>query len=176
MDALAAVPSGHPMIGRLELDVTDALAAIAAARQRGTRGSLFAFVVRAIAVAISEHPDFNLVRHGKRCVRFEDVDVSLPVEVHEGDTIAPREVVVRRAQHLSAPAIFAAVEAARVRHEQTGKLGDEDRWARRTMSAIRWLPRFVRIDLTLVADPTSPPCLPSLMPPSDFRAAERMNT
>lgn len=147
MDAFAAIRGGHPMVGLLELDVTPALAAIAAARQRGTRVSLFAFVVRAIAVAISEHPELNLVRHGKRLVRFEDVDVSVPVEIREASGNAPREVVVRRAQHLTASQIYAEIEAARMRHEQTGHLGQEDRWARRIVRAIRWLPTFVRVAL-----------------------------
>lgn len=63
MDAFAALPDGHPMVGLLELDVTEALGAIDRLRDQGQRVSLFSFLVRAIAVAISEHPDLNLVRH-----------------------------------------------------------------------------------------------------------------
>lgn len=36
MDAFAAIRSGHPMVGLIDLDVTDALTAIATARQRAT--------------------------------------------------------------------------------------------------------------------------------------------
>jgi pyruvate/2-oxoglutarate dehydrogenase complex dihydrolipoamide acyltransferase (E2) component len=85
MDAFAAIPTGHPMVALLELDVTTALAAITDFRARGARVSLFAFVVRSIGVAIAEHPDLNLVRHGKRLVRFEDVDVNVPVEVRTSE-------------------------------------------------------------------------------------------
>jgi len=147
MDAFAAVPTGHPMVALLELDVTDALAAIDALRQRGVRVSLFAFLVRCIAAAIAEHPDLNLVRHGRRLVRFEDVDVSVPVEVRTAAGDFPREVVIRRAQDQSAPDIYSELETARTRHCETGEMSDEDRWARRAMRAIRWLPRFVRIGI-----------------------------
>jgi pyruvate/2-oxoglutarate dehydrogenase complex dihydrolipoamide acyltransferase (E2) component len=146
-DAFAAIRGGHPMVGLLDLDVTSALAAIDAARLRGTRVSLFAFAVHTIALAISEHPDLNLVRHGKRLVRFDDVDVSVPVEIRETNGNAPREVVVRRAQDRRASEIFAEIESARARHEQTGQLGDEDRWVRHIVRAIRWLPAFLRIAL-----------------------------
>jgi pyruvate/2-oxoglutarate dehydrogenase complex dihydrolipoamide acyltransferase (E2) component len=144
MDAFAAVPAGHPMVALLELDVTDALAAIDERRHSGVRVSLFAFVVRCIAVAIAEHPDLNLVRHRRRLVRFEDVDVSVPVEVRTADGDFPREVVIRRAQDRSAPDIYAELEAARTRHDQTGELGAEDRWSRKAMRSVRWLPASVR--------------------------------
>jgi pyruvate/2-oxoglutarate dehydrogenase complex dihydrolipoamide acyltransferase (E2) component len=133
------------MVALLELDVTASLRAIARLRQTGARVSLFAFVVRSIALAIAEHPDLNLVRHGKRLVRFEDVDVSVPVEVHTPDGEFPREVVIRRAQHKSAREIYAELEGARSRHDSTGETSDEDRWARRTMGMFRRLPKFMRV-------------------------------
>jgi pyruvate/2-oxoglutarate dehydrogenase complex dihydrolipoamide acyltransferase (E2) component len=147
MDAFAAIPKGHPMVALLELDVTAALAAIADRQRAGARVSLFAFVVRSIAVAISEHPDLNLVRHGARLVRFDDVDVTVPVEVDTSDGKAPREVVLRRAQDRSAEEIYLELEAARTRHRDIGETSAEDRWARRTMRAARWLPAFVRVAL-----------------------------
>lgn len=147
MDAFAAIPTGHPMVAALELDVTEALAAIAERQRKGERMSLFAFVVRCIAVAIAEHPDLNLVRHGKRLMRFDDVDVSVPVEVRTDDGRAPREVVIRRAQHRTAQEIYTELEGARTRHQERGETSAEDRWARRVMRAVRWLPSFVRVGL-----------------------------
>jgi pyruvate/2-oxoglutarate dehydrogenase complex dihydrolipoamide acyltransferase (E2) component len=147
IDAFAAIPSGHPMVAAMELDVTAALSAIADLKRKGDRVSLFAFIVRSIAVAISEHPDLNLVRHGKRLVRFEDVDVSVPVEVHTDDGSVPREVVIRRAQQRTVQEIYAELERARTRHRKTGETSDEDRWARKLMRSVVWLPSFVRIGL-----------------------------
>lgn len=145
MDAFAAIPAGHPMVALLELDATRALAAIAERQRRGERLSLFAFVVHAIAVSIAEHPDLNLVRHGRRLVRFDDVDVSVPVEVETSQGRAPREVVLRRAQHRTVHELYAELERARERHQTSGELSDEDRWTRGMMRAVCWLPRLVRV-------------------------------
>ncbi len=145
MDAFAALPQGHPMVGLLELDVTAAVAAIDRLRRRGEQVSLFAFAVRSIAVAIAEHPQLNLVRHGKRLVQFDDVNVSIPIEVNTGHGSFPRQVCIRRAQDKSVAAIYAELRAARERHQHAGETSDEDRWARRTMRAVRWLPRSVRV-------------------------------
>ena len=147
MDAFAAIRGGHPMVGLLELDVTDVLARIAELQRAGTHVSLFAFVVRSIAVAISEHPDLNQVRHGKRIVHFDDVDVSVPVEVHSPEGDVPREVVLRRAQDRSPSGIYAELEQARAQHARSGELGAEDRWARATMRAVRWMPAWLRVQI-----------------------------
>jgi pyruvate/2-oxoglutarate dehydrogenase complex dihydrolipoamide acyltransferase (E2) component len=135
------------MIALLELDVSVPLAAIAAQQAQGSQVSLFAFLVHAIAIAIAEHPDLNLVRHGKRMVRFEDVDVCVPVEVETERGPHPREVVLRRAQDLTPAEVYAQLEQARQRHAQTGVLGAEDRWARRMMRLFSWLPRALRVAL-----------------------------
>ncbi|HEX6239323.1 MAG TPA: 2-oxo acid dehydrogenase subunit E2 [Polyangiales bacterium] len=145
MDAFAAIPCGHPMVAALEFDVSAPLAVIETLKAQGNRVSLFAFLVRCIARAIAEHPDLNLVRHGKRLVRFEDVDVCVPLEVETRHGPAPREIVVRRAQTLTAQTIYQQLELARTEHARTGALGSEDRWARSMMRAFGWLPRSARI-------------------------------
>lgn len=144
-DAFAALPEPHLMVALLELDVTDAVAALAAQQARGERLSLFAFVVRCIAVAMAEHPQLNTVRHGRNVVRFEDVDVSVPVEVEEGGERQPREVVLRRAQDLSVAQVYQQLSGARTSHRAGGALGAEDRRNRRLFRLLAWLPRFLRI-------------------------------
>jgi pyruvate/2-oxoglutarate dehydrogenase complex dihydrolipoamide acyltransferase (E2) component len=146
MDAFAALRPAHLMTALLELDVTEAEGAIARLQREGARVSLFAFVLRSIAVAISEHPDLNLVRHGgRRLVRFDDVDVSVPMEVTTPDGRFPRQVVVRGAQRRSPADVYAELEKARAHYGRTGDTGAEDRWARRMVRLFRRMPRFVRI-------------------------------
>jgi pyruvate/2-oxoglutarate dehydrogenase complex dihydrolipoamide acyltransferase (E2) component len=145
MEAFAALPATHPMVALLEFDVTRAEAAIEAMQRGGLRVSLFAFLVRSIAVAIAEHPDLNLVRHGRRLVRFDDVDVSVPVEVRTPNGKFPREIVLRRAQHRTPAELYAEIEAARERHDERGETSDEDRWARRMFRVLRFVPSFARI-------------------------------
>jgi pyruvate/2-oxoglutarate dehydrogenase complex dihydrolipoamide acyltransferase (E2) component len=147
MDAFAALPPNHPMVALLELDVTDALAAIDAQQRAGTRLSLFSFLVHCIAVAISEHPELNLVRHGQKLVQFEDVDVSVPVEVRTAAGPFPREIVLRRAHARSPAELFAEIEAARADYAGSGQLSAEDRAFRKLMGLLRWVPRFVRLAL-----------------------------
>jgi pyruvate/2-oxoglutarate dehydrogenase complex dihydrolipoamide acyltransferase (E2) component len=147
IDAFAAIRGGHPMTALLELDVTAALEKLATMQRAGTRVSLFAFIVRSIAVAISEHPDLNLVRHGNRLVRFDDVDVNVPIEVQTPDGPFPRQVVLRRAQHRSAVDLYAELTEARRRNDLQGSTSAEDRWARRMLQAVHWLPPFARVAL-----------------------------
>lgn len=145
MDAFAALPPGHPIAGFVEFDVTRALEAIDRLQEGGVRVSLFAFVVRSIAVAISEHPDLNLVRHGDKLARFEDVDIAVPVEVETAEGKFPKEVVIRRAHQKSVAEIYAELTAGRTRHGQTGETGEEDRWAHQMVKLVRHLPRFIRL-------------------------------
>jgi pyruvate/2-oxoglutarate dehydrogenase complex dihydrolipoamide acyltransferase (E2) component len=145
--AFAAMPATHLMVALLELDVTVAIAAIDAQRRQGKRLSLFSYMVHAIAAAISEHPDLNLVCHGRRLARFEDVDVSVPVEVSTPAGHFPRQVVLRCAHRRTAGELYADLEAARGRFEKQGAVGAEDKWYRRTMGLLRWVPGFVRTGL-----------------------------
>lgn len=145
IDAFAAIRGGHPMTALLELDVTAALARVDRLQRAGTRVSLFAFILRSIAVALSEHPDLNLVRHGTRLVRFEDVDINVPIEVQTPAGPFPRQVVLRRAQHRSAVELYAELAAARRRQELDGSTSDEDRWARAMLRSASRLPSFVRV-------------------------------
>lgn len=145
MDVFDALPPSHPMFGLAELDVTVPLARIEAMRAAGTRVSLFAFLVRSIAVAIGEHPEMNAMRHGRRLVRFEDVDVDVPVEVQTPEGKFPRQVVLRRAQDRSAAELYAEIEAARSHHDRTGDVRREDGWPRPLLRALKLTPRTLRL-------------------------------
>jgi pyruvate/2-oxoglutarate dehydrogenase complex dihydrolipoamide acyltransferase (E2) component len=144
MNSFAAMPPTHPMTALLELDISQALARINTLQHHGTRVSLFAFLVHAIARAISEYPDMNLVRHGKRLLRFRDVDVSVPIEVSTSQGAFPRALIIRRAQELSPAEVYAALEGARARYERAGEVSAEDRRYRRNMRLMQWLPGFLR--------------------------------
>jgi pyruvate/2-oxoglutarate dehydrogenase complex dihydrolipoamide acyltransferase (E2) component len=147
MDVFDALPPSHPMFALAELDVTVPLARIEDLRAAGTRVSLFAFLVRCVAVAISEHPDMNTMRHGRRLIRFEDVDVNVPVEVRTPGGRFPRQVVLRRAQDRTAQELYAEIDAARRHHDRTGNVRDEDGWPRPLLRMLKWTPRPLRLAL-----------------------------
>lgn len=145
IDAFDAAPSGHRMMGLLELDVTEARARIEAMQRQGRRVSLFAFVVTAIARALSEHRSLNAIRCGRRILEFEDVDVNIPVELPAAEGPIPHQLVVRRAAHKDAEQIYGELEAARQRHAVSEPIGRESTWNRTLMRWLGWVPRFVRL-------------------------------
>ncbi|MGE0786390.1 MAG: 2-oxo acid dehydrogenase subunit E2 [Sandaracinaceae bacterium] len=148
MDSFAALPPGHAMTAFMKLDVTEPLAVIAARRADGERVSLFAHVLACVGRALAAHPELNVVRHRDgRIARFDDVDISVPVEVRTADGPYPLQLVVRRAQDKDASVIYQEIADAKRRYASEGTLGEEDRWARRMMRLARWTPRAVRLAL-----------------------------
>lgn len=145
IDAFAALPESHPMVAMLELDVSRAQAAIARRQAAGEQVSLFAFVIHCIAKAVAEHPAMNGVMHGRSVVRFDDVDISVPVEVQTDGERVPREVVLRRAQDASPLQVYQQLTQARGAHDAKGTLGREDAFNRRLGRLARWIPRPLRL-------------------------------
>ena len=144
VDAFDALPAMHAMSAFMELDVTAPAKRISELRDQGVEVSLFSHVVHAVGVALGEHPGLNVLRHGRRVAHFEDVDVSIPVEVGAGGRKVPLQMVIRRAQDKRAPEIYAEIAEAKDRHQEQGNIGDEDRWARRLSRIARFIPPWVR--------------------------------
>ncbi|MCB9765257.1 MAG: 2-oxo acid dehydrogenase subunit E2 [Alphaproteobacteria bacterium] len=144
MEAFDAIPPGHQMFALLELDVTDTLAAIRAQQEAGARVTLFAFVVQAIAATLAAHPSLNALRSGARIFTFEDVDVSVPIELKTKSGPFPHQIVIRRAQDKTAAEIYGEIEAARSQQANSGVAGGEDRWGRAMMRALLWVPKAAR--------------------------------
>jgi len=144
MESLDALPQGHHMMALLQLDVTDALEAIAAMRASGMRTSLFAFVAKCIATALAEQPAFNAIRGGSRIFEFEDVDLNIPVELGSSSGVAPQLLIVRRASDKSVTEIYAEIEAAKRRFEDHAAVGREDLQAQRFMRVLLILPKPAR--------------------------------
>lgn len=145
IDGLDAVTPGHRTFGLVELDVTLASERIAAMQRRGQRVSLFAFVVACIAKALAEHRPLNAIMSGRKIFRFEDVDVSMALEVDTPEGPYPYQLALRRAQTKSAAEIYAEIEAARQRHAANEAVGRESHFFETMMTFLVWLPRFVRL-------------------------------
>jgi pyruvate/2-oxoglutarate dehydrogenase complex dihydrolipoamide acyltransferase (E2) component len=144
MESFDALPQGHHMYALLELDVTDALAAVQSLRDQGVRVSLFAYIAKSIATALHENPTLNAVRSGSTIYEFEDVDLNVPVELEASSGVAPHLVVVRRAGQKSLQQIYGDVEAARAQFAANAAVGREDRWAQRFMRLLMLVPKFMR--------------------------------
>lgn len=144
MESFDALAQGHHMFAFLELDVTDAQAAIDRLRSEGTRVSLFCYVAKCIAVVLSEQPKLNAVRSGSTIYEFEDVDVNVPVELDGSAGVAPHLVVVRRAAQKSLAEIYGDIEQARERFANEAHVGREDLWAQRFMRLLLVVPKVLR--------------------------------
>jgi pyruvate/2-oxoglutarate dehydrogenase complex dihydrolipoamide acyltransferase (E2) component len=108
-----AVEAGHNTYALLELDVTGLRAALRAARREGRGGSLFAFFIKAIALCLRAHPDFNSMVDLRRTTSFDEVDVSVPIEVASEGGVYNRQLVIRDADRRSLAEIDREIEAAR---------------------------------------------------------------
>jgi pyruvate/2-oxoglutarate dehydrogenase complex dihydrolipoamide acyltransferase (E2) component len=145
IDGFDAFPPGHHILGLLELDVGLALERVQAMQQRGTRVSLFSFVVACLGKALAEHPELNAVRSGRRIVRFADVDVSASIELETPEGPYPYQVTIRRTSTKSAVEIYAELEAARARYAAAKPVSRENRFFETMMRWLGLLPRFVRL-------------------------------
>jgi pyruvate/2-oxoglutarate dehydrogenase complex dihydrolipoamide acyltransferase (E2) component len=144
MDSLDAIPPGHNMMALLEFDVTEARAKLRKQRREGRGVSLFAFLVKSIAATIAENRELNSVRSAHRIVEFEDIDVSVPIELDSAGEATSRQIVIRRASEKTVEQINEEIEAARARHSVTGEAGPEDEQTLGLMKRMFLLPKFVR--------------------------------
>jgi len=110
----------------VEMDVTDARAAIRAYRSRTGKGLSFtAWVVSRVARAAAEHPRVHAVRRGRRqLVLFRDVDVAVLIERAIGAEAAretlPMPYVVRNAHRKSPAEIHEEIRGAQQSKVETG--------------------------------------------------------
>lgn len=140
MQAFDALPPGHNMMALVEVDVTALSEAVRAQREVGRHLSLFACVVRSIAVALAEHPSLNALRSKNHIVEFEDVDVSIPVELGG----FPRQIIIRKADTKGAEEIYGEVQRAKESYRAEQSAGADDRRARRLMQVLLRVPKIVR--------------------------------
>jgi pyruvate/2-oxoglutarate dehydrogenase complex dihydrolipoamide acyltransferase (E2) component len=108
-----AVEGGHNTYALLEFDVTGLRKALRAARKEGRGGSLFAFFVKAIALCLEAHPDFNSMANLRRTTSFDEVDVSVPIEITRDGETYNRQLVIRDAHRKGVWEIDREIEAAR---------------------------------------------------------------
>ncbi len=118
LDTLRWARKRHAVPALLEVDVTEARAAIRERRRATGEGLSFtAWVVSRVARAAAEHPRVHALRRGRRkLVLFDDVDVSLLVERPVGDPAdgetLPMPVVIRDAARKDPTTIHTEIRRA----------------------------------------------------------------
>ena len=133
IDWLSLAGRQHAMHALLEVDVTEARAAIRARRAAtGEPLSFTAFLVACLARAIDEDLTLQGLRSGDQLVVFEDVDVAVAVEHDLEATKIPVPHVVREANRKAAAEI-----TREIRHGQAEAVP--------YAALMRWLPVWLRL-------------------------------
>jgi pyruvate/2-oxoglutarate dehydrogenase complex dihydrolipoamide acyltransferase (E2) component len=135
----------------LEVDVTDARAAIRGTRRESGRALSFtAWVVSCVARAAAEHPRVHALRQGRREIMlFRDVDVAVAVERSlggngDGETV-PMPVVIRNANDKTPMEISDEIRRAQEVHVPAGAASIEHRSRSWLQTAFfRTLPAWLR--------------------------------
>jgi pyruvate/2-oxoglutarate dehydrogenase complex dihydrolipoamide acyltransferase (E2) component len=128
LDILDLARAKHYVPVLLEIDVTEARAAIRRHKQEGEDISFTAWAVRCVAQAASEHKRVHALRHGWRTlVLFDDVDVAIAVYRRIADESMderlPMPFVLRKANEMSVAEI-----STEVRRAQSLPLAPGEQW------------------------------------------------
>jgi len=113
VDGGRASTKRHPMVGLVEMDVTEARARIREhERETGERLSFTAFIVASVARAVAEEPSVHAYRDLRdRLVVFRDVDVSVSIEAKLQGASFPVSHVIRAANDRSVEEIHREIRA-----------------------------------------------------------------
>ena len=135
----------HYMKGFFELDVTEARRSIREYRRQHKKHlSFVAFFVHCVTRALSEHKSLNAGLMKNRIVIFDDIDVSVAVEMDLQGEKVPRLIVIREAQKKNMQQIHDQIETAqKLNKEQGDVVQGEEKNLRPAMLVMR-LPKFIR--------------------------------
>ena len=89
------VAGGHNLYALLEFDITNLRSRLREQRKGGEGGSLFAFILKAIGKCLEEYPEFNSMINLRDTTTFEEVDVSIPVEVEKSGKLVTKQYIIR---------------------------------------------------------------------------------
>jgi len=116
-----AVNNGHNIFALLEFDITNLRSYLRRLRSDNKGCSLFVFMVKAIAICLKEYPAFNSMINSRITSEFEDVDISIPIEIMKEGKIQNKQFLIRNASGKSAVDIDKEIEESKnVSKEQTG--------------------------------------------------------
>lgn len=87
--------NSHNFYALLEFDITDLRKYLRERRASGKSGSFFSFMLKAIGRCLTVFPDFNSMINLKRISTFDEVDISVPVEIMKNNEIFNKQLVIR---------------------------------------------------------------------------------
>ncbi len=155
IDGLEVGRKKHYIKGFVEMDVTETRASIRDYRRQTRRSlSFLAYFVSAVTKALQENSSLNAGLKRNNIILFEDIDVSVAIEMDLDGEKVPRLMVIRQAQKKSALHIHEEISEAQHRNKQ----GDVVQGDSQNVRLVLWLlklPKFLRMFLwnRLLRDP-----------------------
>jgi hypothetical protein len=95
MQGFYATENSHNFFALLEFDVTDLRRFLREKRKIGEGGSLFACLLKVIAVCMKEHPIFNSMVKYNKISQFDSIDISIPIEITENGKTRNKQCLIK---------------------------------------------------------------------------------
>jgi len=138
-----AIGEGHNMYALLELDVTDVRERLKREKEKGQIVSFFGFLLSAIAKTLDENKELNHIRCGKKNYYFDEVDIDIPIELELNGVPVPHKYVVRDAAKKTGAEITQEIRHAKKSWEESGNVGEEDKWTRTWIKFASVVPKWM---------------------------------
>jgi pyruvate/2-oxoglutarate dehydrogenase complex dihydrolipoamide acyltransferase (E2) component len=104
----------HYMKGIFDIDVTECRKAIRQYRaEKKKKLSLLAFLIKCIGTAIAQDRSVQALKKGDTLITFDDIDISLTMEVEINGNRMPRNYIVRKVNEKSLAQISDEIEDAK---------------------------------------------------------------
>ena len=156
IDGLDVGQKKHYIKGFIELDVTETRQFIRDYRRQTRQPlSFLAYFASAVTHALQANKSLNAGLKGDRIVVFDDIDLSVAVEMDLQGEQVPRLITIREAQNKSAKQIHQEIADAQKQNKQEGDVTQGETENVRLVSLLLKLPKCVRIRLwnRLLRDP-----------------------
>ena len=131
--------NSHNFYALLEFDITNLRKALRKKRTEGFSGSLFAFLLKVIGECLKQFPDFNSMINLKKITSFDDVDISVPIEIVDNNEVFNKQLVIRNIGRKSVKEIDTEINESK-NNMTTGKSYVESPFVRKVMTS---LPNFI---------------------------------
>jgi hypothetical protein len=142
IDVLRVGKLKHHVFGMGEIDITQVRKYLQDQKTKNENLSLSAYMVFCLATAIGENPSIQAIKKGKKLYLFEDVDITMVVELDGPHGKAPVNFIIRQAQKKSFREINTEIRNAQSA-EYTGAVLGENKEAKQA-STFAKMPGFIR--------------------------------
>lgn len=145
IDGLDVALSKHYMKAFIEIDVTEARDRIREYRRRsGNPISFLSYFITCVSRTLQDHKSLNAGLYKNSLVYFDDIDVSVAVEMDLDDEKVPRLIVIRRAQDKTVADIHQEIaKAQRLNKKEGDVIQGEEKNIKLVLLLLR-LPKCIR--------------------------------